>query len=81
MQVNDNELVEILSVIEDIIERNEFSTLLWASDINIDFLRRSRHVQSVQEFLNKLGLLRAWTDLQLISLMCMKLIIKHLSQH
>ena len=60
VRINEAELQEIFTAIEDVIESNEFSSLIWGGDINADFLRRSGHVRAVQQFLDRLGLLRAW---------------------
>ena len=54
--IDNTDLVETLDVISDILENNEFNDIMWAGDINADFLRQTGHVPKVNEFLNELNL-------------------------
>ena len=54
------ELEETLGHIRNIIAANEFDSLLWAGDINADFLRASSHIRTVQGVISDLNLVRAW---------------------
>ena len=57
---DDSELIETLSHIKEIIRKNEFSSLLWAGDINADFIRDTRHSRTVHEAVEELGLTKSW---------------------
>ena len=56
---DDSELIETLSHIKEIIRKNEFSSLLWAGDINAEFIR-DRHSRTVHEAVEELGLNKSW---------------------
>ena len=49
----------MLSTIDDIIDKNEFDNLVLTGDINTDFIRKSRHVTSVKNFIDEKGLVNA----------------------
>ena len=54
------DLLETLSNIRDIIRKNESDSILWAGDINADFIRNTVHTSTVSDFVEELGLTRAW---------------------
>ena len=60
VRIDEAELEVIFATIEEIIEQNQFSSLIWCGDINADFLRKSGHVRSVQQFIERLSLCSAW---------------------
>ena len=60
VRLNEAELEEIFATIEEVIDSNQFSSLMWCGDINADFMRKSGHVRAVNVFVEKLGLVRAW---------------------
>lgn len=43
---DENELLELLGKIREVIRSNEFDSLIWAGDINADFLRNSSHTRA-----------------------------------
>ena len=59
-RVNDGELTESLQIIREVIEGNEFDSVLFLGDINCDFTRNTRFVQNIQSFLSELDLIKAW---------------------
>ena len=65
IRYNNAELEELFVAIENIIGNNEFSSLIWAGDINADFLRNTGHVQAVKHFVSRLCLHSAWTKFEI----------------
>ena len=57
---NDEELTETLQVIRNVIEGNDFDSVLFLGDINCDFARNTRFVQKIQLFLSEFNLKKAW---------------------
>ena len=57
---DDSELLETLQHIRSILNSNEFNHILWAGDINADFIRRSGHVKAVKEFIEEYSFKVAW---------------------
>ena len=57
---DEQELQEILIEIETIIQQNNFDHLVWAGDINADFLRVTGHVNIISEFVSKLDMEKSW---------------------
>ena len=55
------DLLETLGHVRDVIRKTDFDHLLWAGDINADFLRRTSHTIRVQDMVEELGLRRSWT--------------------
>ena len=60
LRFDDHDLLEVLTVIDDIIEKNDFNNLVLTGDINADFIRKSGHVTSVDQFLDEKGMLKAF---------------------
>ena len=54
------ELQQTLTHIKDVIQRNDFDGLLWAGDINADFLRNTNHTDMVNDSLEELSLIKSW---------------------
>ena len=48
-----SELHDTLSHIKEVIRKNEFDSLLWAGDINADFIRNTNHTNTVQDLVGK----------------------------
>ena len=57
---HDSELEETLGHIRNIIRTNDFDSLLWAGDINSEFLRRTSHTRTVHDAVADLHLNKAW---------------------
>ena len=53
IRFNDNELLEILNVIENVLQENEFNFICWGGDINSDFSRNTGFVHSVNQFVGE----------------------------
>ena len=64
-----SELLETLSHISEVIGKNEFDSILWAGDINADFVRNSNHTNTVNDLVEDLGLSKSW-DRFLIDFTC-----------
>ena len=60
IRFDDAELIEILEHVKKIIDDNIFSSVLWAGDINCDFVRRTGHVNMIDDYLNEKSLVRSW---------------------
>ena len=60
VKFDDHELIEIFTIIDNIVDKNDFDNILLFGDINADFLRNSGHVQSVQRYLNERLLTKSW---------------------
>ena len=60
VDTHDSELPETLGHIRNIIRNNEFDSLLWAGDINADFLRGTSHTRTVQDTIDDLDLTMSW---------------------
>ena len=54
------DLLKTLGHVKNLIRKNDFDSLLWAGDINADFLRRTSHTTHVQDVVEELGLTRSW---------------------
>ena len=57
---DDTELLETLQYIRTTLLNNEFHHVIWAGDINVDFLRGTNHVSLVSDFLKEFSLLLSW---------------------
>ena len=60
--MEDPELLKLLDIIKYSIERAGCEALLWAGDINADFLRETDHTDRVQETVDELNLFIAWDE-------------------
>ena len=60
IRCNEAELEEIFVTIEEVLNNNDISSLLWCGDINSDFLRNSGHVRAVRNFVERMNLKIAW---------------------
>ena len=58
----DPELLETLNSIKSVLSRTEFSSIIWAGDINADFVRATNHTETVQELLDELNLFTLWDE-------------------
>ena len=58
----DPELLETINSIKSVLSRTEFSSIIWAGDINADFVRRTNHTETVQEVLDEMNLFTLWED-------------------
>ena len=56
------ELLTTLAAIKNTIETNEFENVLWAGDINADFLRQTRFTELVESFVNEESLIKSWDN-------------------
>ena len=54
------ELVETLEVIQNIIKETSCNAIVWAGDINSDFMRNNRHSRTVREAVSNLELIPLW---------------------
>ena len=59
------ELVITLQHIEEIIQKQQFSSFLLCGDINCDFLRNTNHVNKISDFISEKGLHTAWDSYEI----------------
>ena len=59
LRFEDRDLIEVFTVINNIIDKNDFANLVLTGDINADFIRNSGHVNSVKQFVEENGLVKA----------------------
>ena len=57
---DESELIETLSYVRQVLLNNDYDHIIWAGDLNADFLRNSKHTRIVQHFIEELNLLKAW---------------------
>ena len=55
-------MIETLSIIKNSIERSGCEAVIWAGDINADFLRATNHTDRVQETVDELNLFKSWDE-------------------
>ena len=56
----DPELLETLNSIKSVLRKIEFTSVIWARDINADFVRHTNHTEAVQDVLDELNLFTLW---------------------
>ena len=59
------ELQETLQTITRVLEENDFQSVLFLGDINCDFRRNNRFVNSIQSFLQELNLQKSWDKFEI----------------
>ena len=52
--------METLETIKQVVEQSECRSVIWAGDVNADFIRQTNHTERVQELVDELKLLTAW---------------------
>ena len=62
---DDDDLHETLQVITNVIDKNTFSSVLFLGDINCDFRRNTRFVQTVQSYLQEHNLIKSWEKFEI----------------
>ena len=60
----DPELLQTLQTIRTLVTQSECRSVLWAGDVNADFLRHTNHTERVSEVVEELRLLAAWDRFQ-----------------
>ena len=60
-----DELLEILSNIKEVIRKNEFDALMWAGDINADFIRNTYHTTTTSDTIDDLDLTKSWDNFKI----------------
>ena len=58
----DPELLVTLTTIQSVLNTTEFDSVIWAGDINADFVRSSHHTEMVQEVVTELNLYTVWEE-------------------
>ena len=71
---DESDLLETLGHIKNVIRKTEFSSLLWAGDINADFPRNSCHTNRVNDLLHELGLTKSWDKFMIDFTCCHELL-------
>ena len=62
---NDAELCETLNIITNVLDNNNFSSVLFLSDINCDFSRNTRFTRKVQSFMQENSFIKAWDKFEI----------------
>ena len=57
---DETELLETLHFIRKLLHETSYDHLLWAGDINADFLRQSGHTVMIDQFLTECSLNKSW---------------------
>ena len=58
---DDSELLELLNKVEHILDSEEYDHVIWNGDLNWDPRRRTGFAMTVSNFLERIGLVSAWT--------------------
>ena len=58
------ELMTTLATLTNIIEMNNFNELIWCGDINSDFIRNTKFVDIVSEYIQEKKLLKSWNKFE-----------------
>ena len=55
-----SELMTILSIIQDLLKKHEFNTIVWTGDLNADFSRKTTFTNLIKSFTTENGFLSSW---------------------
>ena len=55
-----SELLTTLSVINDVLNGNDFDSVIWTGDINGDFIRQTQFTSIIESFINEKSLIKSW---------------------
>ena len=55
-----SELMTTLSTIQDLLEKNEYNSIVWTGDINADFRRKTSFTKLIESFMVENGFLSCW---------------------
>ena len=56
--------METLQTIKQVVEESGCRSVIWAGDVNADFMRQTDHTERVREVVEELRLLTAWDRFQ-----------------
>ena len=59
-----SELMTTLATISNIIEMNNFNELIWCGDINSHFIRNTKFVDIISEYINEKKLVKSWNKFE-----------------
>ena len=59
---DDDDLIITLQCIRGVMDNNDYDTLLWSGDLNMDLKRNSRHVEMTKDFIEENFLDFAWNS-------------------
>ena len=57
---DETDLQETIAHIKNVVRKNDFDDIVWAGDINADFIRNTSHTRLVSEAVDDLGLTKSW---------------------
>ena len=60
VRFNDEELIEVLTEVENIMDRTEFDNVLWGGDLNWDPMRDTGFSETMARFMEKIGFVSVW---------------------
>ena len=61
---DETELVETLQFVKKILQENQYQHVLWAGDLNADFIRKSLHTRILKTFIEEINFKIAWDVFQ-----------------
>ena len=61
-QYDDSDLQELLSEVEELLAGGSFDDVVWGSDLNWDPSRVTYFARIMKSFMDRLGLVSAWTQ-------------------
>ena len=59
LRFDDAQLMETLEYIRKILDDNVYSSVLWTGDINCDFIRKTGHVNMIENYLTEMNLIKS----------------------
>lgn len=62
IEFDTGDLLSTLSAIDNILDDNEFDSVIWTGDINADFIRNTRFTNIVDNFIAERSLLKSWNS-------------------
>ena len=57
---DETELILLLSEIRNMLNNKEFDEIIWTGDINADFMRGTRFVRIIDDFINEMNICKSW---------------------
>ena len=54
------DLLSTLLSIKDVLQRNDYNSVVWTDDINANFCRQSRFIKIIESFIDQNEFIRAW---------------------
>ena len=65
IEFDTTDLLSTLSSIKDVLQRNEYNSVVWTGDINANFCRQSRFTKMIESFIDENEVAIAWSKFQI----------------